>query len=175
MTRPLLLILPCNGCVRLGDYSLCSNWRLIIRDNRDLINAGILRLAAIDSCKPGIVPWGEEHRLRHCDLHPSYTLYYNREPWRLEILVDSVIRDIKELATKHDWIIHYINVKAYKHALREAKRKIGTPPIIDAGPPHPTPLSYRSRRNRGRLRRILIRLAVKSNLLRNNLTPPTTF
>jgi hypothetical protein len=57
---PVLLVLPCNPCVRLGDYSLCPNWRIVLKHVRPLVESGALDLAAVDSCKPGIVLWGEE-------------------------------------------------------------------------------------------------------------------
>ena len=132
--RRVLLVLPCNPCVRLGDYSLCPNWRIVLRSVGDLYEAGLIGLAAIDSCKPGIVEWGEEHRLRHCDLHPGSELYYKKEPWRLEILTREVVRDARSLAERYEWIAYYVNVKAYRHALDEASRALGSPPLISAGP-----------------------------------------
>jgi hypothetical protein len=57
---PVLLVLPCNPCVRLGDYSLCQNWRVVLKHVGLLVQAGVLDLAAVDSCKPGVVLWGEE-------------------------------------------------------------------------------------------------------------------
>ncbi|MCC5990312.1 MAG: hypothetical protein LM558_02210 [Thermosphaera sp.] len=58
-----LLILPYNRCVRLGDYSLCQNWRVVLKHVGFLVESGALDLAAIDSCKPGIVLWGGERSL----------------------------------------------------------------------------------------------------------------
>ncbi len=58
MGSKTLLILPCNRCVRLGDYSLCQNWRIVLKHVGALVRAGSLDLAAVDSCKPGIVLWG---------------------------------------------------------------------------------------------------------------------
>jgi len=148
-----LLILPCNPCVRLGNYMLCSNWRIIWRDIWDLYLSGKLYLAAIDSCKPGIVLWGEEHRLTHCDIQPSSTLYYKREPWRLDILKQAVLQDTRNLLTAYQHIIYYVNVKAYREALDHTAKKL--PNLKSASPPMNTIPSYRSRRNREKLRQLL--------------------
>ncbi len=158
MAASILLILPCNSCVRMGDYSLCQNWRLILSTVGDLVDYGLVDLAAIDSCKPGIVPWGEERRLRWCDLLPSYMLYYKKEPWRLGILFDAVLRDLRELSVRYRWIVYYVNVKAYREVLDRARELLGTPPLVSAGPPDLSPLSFRSRRNREKLRKLLLDL-----------------
>ncbi|MCE4628261.1 MAG: hypothetical protein F7C34_03830 [Desulfurococcales archaeon] len=155
----MLLILPCNRCVRYGDYSLCPNWRIVLQSIGDLVGAGLVSLAAIDTCKPGIVLWGEEEGLRWCDKYPSSEFYYKREPWMLPILKQAVLRDVRELATLYRSIVYYVNVKAYREALRNAEEALGSPPIFNAGPPQANPLSYRSRRNRGKLRRLLIHLS----------------
>jgi hypothetical protein len=57
---PVLLVLPCSKRVGLGDCGLCQNWRAVLRHVGGLARAGALDLASIDSCKPGIVLWGEE-------------------------------------------------------------------------------------------------------------------
>jgi hypothetical protein len=136
-----LLILPCNKCVRLGDYSLCQNWRIVLKHVGALVRAGALDLAAIDSCKPGIVLWGEEHSLRWCDIHPSWDKLYGRDPVRLELLADSVARDLGELSLRYKTIAFYVNVKAYRLALQKASGMVGME-IQDLGPPKPNPLSY---------------------------------
>ncbi|MCE4624624.1 MAG: hypothetical protein F7C35_01995 [Desulfurococcales archaeon] len=162
MVSKVLLVLPCNPCVRLGDYSLCSNWRVVLSTVGDLVEAGAVDMAAIDSCKPGIVPWGEEGAYRHCDIRPTTDLYYRREPWRREILLRSVVEDLKGLLTSYRSIVYYVNVKAYREALDKAAHIIGSPPVISAGPPRVSLPSYRSRRNRERLREILLSLASPS-------------
>lgn len=151
---PVLLVLPCNSCVRLGNYMLCSNWRIVWRSVWDLYLSGLVDLAAIDSCKPGIVLWGEEAGLSWCDIHPGSDLYYKSEPWRLDVLASRVLDDARLLLEGYKHIVYYVNVKAYREALaRAAKRLAGR--MHDAGPPRPSPLSYRSRESRARLRRVL--------------------
>jgi hypothetical protein len=39
---------------------LCRNWRVVLRHVGLLVQAGVLDLAAVDSCKPGVVLRGEE-------------------------------------------------------------------------------------------------------------------
>ncbi|MCE4608999.1 MAG: hypothetical protein F7C36_01285 [Desulfurococcales archaeon] len=154
----ILLILPCNQCVKYGDYSLCPNWRIILRDIWEYVDYGIIDLAAIDSCKPGIVPWGEERDLTWCDIYPSYLLYYHREPWRRGILFNHVYSDLRDLVSRYRYIVYYVNVKAYREVLDKAREKINTDRIIFAGPSRLDPLSYRSRRERAKLRGIIDRL-----------------
>jgi hypothetical protein len=152
---PGLLVLSCNGYVRLGDYMLGRNWRLVYSAVGDLVDAGLLGLAAVDSCKPGLVAWGDEYRLAWCDRSPRWSVY-SREPWRLEALVDALARDLVEEAARRSFIASYVEVKAYRLALREASRRAGVD-LLDLGPPMPTPLSLGSRRNRERLREGLLR------------------
>jgi hypothetical protein len=141
MTRRMLLILPCNGCVRLGDYSLCPNWRVVLKHVRPLVDSGILDLAAVDSCKPGIVLWGEEGGLRWCDRNPRWDRVYGRDPVRLELLAGAVARDLRWLALEYRVIAFYVNVKAYRLALKMASEATGVE-LLDLGPPRPSPLSY---------------------------------
>jgi hypothetical protein len=136
-----LLILPCNRCVRLGDYSLCPNWRIVLKHVGALARAGVIDLAAIDSCKPGIVLWGEEHSLRWCDVNPRWDRLYGRDSTRLELLADSVARDLRELSVRYKAIAYYVNVKAYRLALQKASEITGVE-LLDLGPPKPNPLSY---------------------------------
>ncbi len=135
------MILPCNKCVRLGDYSLCPNWRIVLKHIGALVRAGALDLAAIDSCKPGIVLWGWERELIWCDIHPSWDRLYGRDPVRLELLVDSVARDLRELSLRYKVMAFYVNVKAYRTALKKASETTGVE-LLDLGPPKPNPLSY---------------------------------
>ncbi len=146
----LLLILPCNKCVGMGDYSLCPNWRIILSSIYNYVEYGLLDLAAIDSCKPGIVLWGEEREYMWCDLQPSYLLYYSREKWRLDILKTSVLRDVGKLAPYYKRILYYVNVKAYREALDYAAEHYNDF-LYWVGPSRLSPLSYRSRRERERL------------------------
>ena len=155
---PVLLVLPCNPCVRLGNYMLCPSWRVVWATVWDLVQAGIVSLAAVDSCKPGIVPWGHEASLTWCDTRPDASLYYKRQPWRLEILAPAVERDAAALLQTHKYIVHYINVKAYKHALNKAAQNLDAGRIIDAGPPRPTIPSYRSHKSRSTLRKTILKL-----------------
>ena len=136
-----LLILPCNPCVRLGDYSLCPNWKVVLKHVGALVRAGILDLASIDSCKPGIVLWGEEYRLTWCDISPRWDRLYGRDPVRLELLADSVARDLRELSLRYKATAYYVNVKAYRMALKKASEMTGAE-LADLGPPKPSPLSY---------------------------------
>lgn len=126
------------------------------------MGAGLVSLAAIDTCKPGIVLWGDEEELRWCDKYPSSELYYKREPWMLPILKQAVLRDMRELAARYHSIVYYVNVKAYREALKNSETVLGSPPIFDAGPPQANPLSYRSSRNRDKLRRLLLDLSSDS-------------
>jgi hypothetical protein len=142
----------------MGDYSLCENWKIIIKTLNDLIMSNILELAAIDSCKPGIVIHGLEKNLRWCDMHPSYLLYYHREPWRRNILYKAVLEDIRSLLPYYKYIVYYVNVKAYREALDSVRKKLATNKLVNAGPPNLSPLSYRSRKNRMKLRKIILEL-----------------
>jgi hypothetical protein len=137
----VLLILPCNPCVRLGDYSLCPNWRAVLKHVRPLVESGALDLAAVDSCKPGIVLWGEEGGLRWCDRNPRWDRLYGRDPVRLELLAEAVARDLRWLALRYRVVAFYVNVKAYRLALKMASEATGVE-LADLGPPRPSPLSY---------------------------------
>ncbi len=141
MTRRMLLILPCNGCVRLGDYSLCPNWRIVLKHVGHLVHSGILDLAAVDSCKPGVVLWGEERDLRWCDRNPRWDRGYAGDPVKLELLVWAVARDLRWLALEYSVIAFYVNVKAYRLALQKASEITGVK-LVDLGPPKLNPLSY---------------------------------
>jgi len=141
MVKKALLILPCNSCVRFGDYSLCPNWRIVLKHVGHFVSAGILDLAAIDSCKPGLVLWGGEDKLRWCDRNPRWDLLYGRDPLRLQLLIESVVADLKELAVRYDVVASYVNVKAYRLALRTAAEIVGVR-LLDLGPPKLNPLSY---------------------------------
>ena len=141
MTRKMLLILPCNGCVKLGDYSLCPNWRVVLKHIRPLVESGVLDLAAVDSCKPGIVLWGEEGGLRWCDRSPRWDRGYGRDPVRLELLAQAVAWDLRRLALEYRVIAFYVNVKAYRLALQKASEITGVE-LLDLGPPKLSPLSY---------------------------------
>jgi hypothetical protein len=141
MTRRMLLILPCNKCVRLGDYSLCPNWRVVLKHVRPLVESGALDLAAVDSCKPGIVLWGEEGGLRWCDRSPRWDRGYGRDPVRLELLAQAVAWDLRRLVLEYEIIAFYVNVKAYRLALQKASEITGVE-LLDLGPPKLNPLSY---------------------------------
>jgi hypothetical protein len=141
MTRRMLLILPCNKCVRLGDYSLCPNWRVVLKHVRPLVESGALDLAAVDSCKPGIVLWGEEGSLRWCDRSPRWDRGYGRDPVRLELLAWAVAWDLRWLVLEYEIIAFYVNVKAYRLALQKASEITGVK-LVDLGPPKLNPLSY---------------------------------
>ncbi len=152
-----LLVLSCNGGVRLGSYMLGRNWRLVYDYVWDLVEAGLLRLAAVDSCKPGLVYWGEESSLSWCDLSPRWDSLYSKNPWRLEALVRALSRDLQAASTAHSFIASYVEVKAYRLALSTASKAAGVE-IVDLGPPRTSPLSLASRRNRSALRLSLARL-----------------
>jgi hypothetical protein len=141
MVSRLLLILPCNKCVRLGDYSLCQNWRVVLKHVRLFVESKVLDLAAVDSCKPGIVLWGEERDLRWCDIHPSWDKLYVKDPVRLELLTNNVARDLREFSVTYKTIAYYVNVKAYRLALQKASEITGVK-LVDFGPPKLSPLSY---------------------------------
>jgi hypothetical protein len=141
LTGRALLILPCNKCVRLGDYSLCPNWRVVLKHAGSLVESGALDLAAVDSCKPGIVLWGEEGDLRWCDRNPRWDRVYGRDPVRLELLAGAVARDLRWLAVEYRLLAFYVNVKAYRLALKMASEAAGVE-LLDLGPPRPSPLSY---------------------------------
>ncbi len=141
MTRRMLIILPCNKCVRLGDYSLCPNWRVVLKHVRPLVESGALDLAAVDSCKPGIVLWGEEGGLRWCDRSPRWDRGYGRDLVRLELLAWAVAWDLRWLVLEYEIIAFYVNVKAYRLALQKASEITGVE-LLDLGPPKLSPLSY---------------------------------
>ncbi len=154
LDRRILLLLPCNGGVRYGDYMLGGNWRIVYRYLRDLVDSGVVALASVDSCKPGVVLRGEEHNYIWCDIRPYWDRLYSRQPWRLELLIQAVLNDLKELSIKYTDIIYYINVKSYKIAVREAVSRLKIN-AVDAGPPIFSPLSFRAKRNLQRLRNII--------------------
>jgi hypothetical protein len=153
---PVLLVLPCNPCVRLGDYSLCPNWRVVLKHVRPMVESGALDLATVDSCKPGIVLWGEEGDLRWCDRNPRWDRLYARDPVRLELLANNVARDLRELSVRYKTMAFYVNVKAYRLALKMASEATGVE-LADLGPPRLSPLSYNkhARELPGRLERLL--------------------
>ncbi|MEM1927516.1 MAG: hypothetical protein QXS85_02090 [Acidilobaceae archaeon] len=155
--RRVLLLLPCNKCVRLGDYALCDSWRRVLASVGDLVSAGLLELAAIDSCKPGVVVYGEELSYSWCDIEPYWGRTYGGDGSRFEILVDAIARDLRELSLEYRAIVAYLNVKAYKLAVLEASRRTGVT-VFDLSPPRMSPLSFRSRRSLERLRASLLEL-----------------
>jgi len=152
----ILLVLPCNGCVRLGDYMLCSGWGMVWRWVWDLVLSGLVGLAAVDSCKPGLVYWGEELGLSWCDLNPRWS-YYRVRPWRLEALSRALEGDLLEASTRYKAIAYYVDVKAYRIALARASRRLLEAGfrVVDAGPEPPTVLGFRSRKSLSRLRAVL--------------------
>lgn len=156
--KRVLLLLPCNRCVRLGDYSLCDGWRRVKDHIGDLVSAGLVDLGAVDSCKPGVVLHGEEIRYSWCDVAPYWDRIYARDLKRLEVLVEALTRDLKELSLRYTAIAAYINVKAYRLAVLEASRRSGIH-VVDLSPPLMSPLSFRSRSNLEGLRRELLELA----------------
>ena len=136
---------------------LGRNWKLVYDYIWDLVEAGRVHLAAVDSCKPGLVYWGSEGGFRWCDVNPRWGSLYSRDPWRLEVLARALEGDLKEAWARFGLIASYVEVKAYRLALRMASRASGVE-VLDLGPPMPTPLSVSSRANRARLRRALIEL-----------------
>ncbi len=77
------------------------------------------------------------------------------------MLASRVLDDARRLLEEYKHIVYYVNVKTYREALaRAAERLAGR--LHDAGPPRLSPLSYRSRDSRARLRRVLQRLASSS-------------
>jgi hypothetical protein len=79
--------------------------------------------------------------LRWCDVSPRWDRLYGRDPARLELLTDSVARDLRWLSTRYKTIAFYVNVKAYRLALETASKKTGLE-LLDLGPPKPNPISY---------------------------------
>jgi hypothetical protein len=147
--------------VRLGDYSLCDNWRVVLRYIGDLVSSGHVTLAAVDSCKPGIVLWGEERRLTWCDRSPRWDKTYGRDSARLELLTETVRWDLVELLARFKPLVYYVNVKAYHQALLGASRRLGLlegRDYLDLTPGY-NPLAYRSSRNLGRLRETILMYA----------------
>lgn len=136
---------------------LSRNWKLVYDYIWDLVDAGKVYLAAVDSCKPGIVYWGSEGDFRWCDVNPRWDTLYSKDPWRLEVLVRALEKDLKEAWTVFGLIASYVEVKAYRVALSRASKASGVK-VLHLGPPKPTPLSLSSRVNRARLRRALIEL-----------------
>ena len=105
------------------------------------MESGALDLAAVDSCKPGIVLWGEEGGLRWCDRSPRWDRGYGRDPVRLELLAWAVAWDLRWLVLEYEIIAFYVNVKAYRLALQKASEITGVE-LLDLGPPKLNPLSY---------------------------------
>jgi len=103
-----------------------------------LVGAGALDLASIDSCKPGVVLWGEEGDLRWCGRSPRWDRVYGGDPARLELLARAVARDLMWLALEYRVVAFYVNVKAYRLALKKASEMTGVE-LVDLGPPSPTP------------------------------------
>ena len=154
MGARVLLVLPCNRWVRLGDYGLGDGWRLVYRWLRDYVDSGLVDLAAVDSCKPGLVYRGEEGGLRWCDTLPYWDRLYSREPYRLSLLISSLRDDLASAASRYMAIAYYVNVKAYREALEAASKSLGIR-LYNAGPPSLSPLSFRSRRSLSRLRSLV--------------------
>lgn len=138
--RRVLLILPCNQCIRLGDFSVCSTWRRVIRSVGDLIAAGVVELAAMEICKPGILIHGEERWYTACNIYPSWERF-KRSPYLLDVLVDGVARDLRWLAARYDAIAYYINVKAFRIAIERASREVGVE-VVDLGPPEANLIAF---------------------------------
>ena len=101
--------------------------------------------------------WGEEGRLRWCNVYPSSELYYRREPWRREILYRHVLEDLGELSRLYGRIVYYVNMKAYREALRRASRRLPRNVCRDGASRNSVPL-YNSRVQRARLRDTLLSL-----------------
>ncbi len=120
---------------------MCPNWRVVLKHVRPLVESGALDLAAVDSCKPGIVLWGEEGGLRWCDRSPRWDRGYGRDPVRLELLAWAVAWDLRWLVLEYEIIAFYVNVKAYRLALQKASEITGVE-LLDLGPPKLSPLSY---------------------------------
>ncbi|MEB3860352.1 MAG: hypothetical protein LRS43_03985 [Desulfurococcales archaeon] len=166
MDARILLILPCNGGVRFGDYGLGSNWRIVYSWLSDYIGSGLVELAAVDSCKPGLVYRGEEYKYRGCDTIPYWDRLYSKDPHRFHMLVEGLRRDIAEAALKYRAIVSYVNVKAYRLALEEASKLAGVP-LVNAGPSLLSPLSFRSKSSLRKLRQVvegLSRQATRSSV-----------
>lgn len=150
------LLLPCSGTLRLRDYSLSRTWRVVLGDNWDLVSSGLVEVYAVDSCKPGLVQWGDEYRFSWCDLKP-YWDYYRVRPWRFDALVEGLRRDLRELAARQPRaIVTYIHVKAYRLALDKALGELPWPPVVRVDPDRSTVLGFMSRRSRERLRSALL-------------------
>ncbi|MCE4612817.1 MAG: hypothetical protein F7C07_03165 [Desulfurococcales archaeon] len=154
MAVRILLVLPCNRWVRLGNYGLGDGWRLVYKWLRDYVDSGLVDLAAVDSCKPGLVYWGEEDKLRWCDTLPYWDRLYSKDPFRLSLLVEALKGDLSSALPKYSAIAYYVNVRAYRVALEEASKSLGIW-LYDAGPPSLSPLSFRSRQNLSRLRNLI--------------------
>ncbi len=73
-------------------------------------------------------------------------------------MFNHVYSDLRDLVSRYRYIVYYVNVKAYREVLDKAREKINTDRIIFAGPSRLDPLSYRSRRERAKLRGIIDRL-----------------
>ncbi len=160
----ILLLLPCNGGVRLGDYNLGDNWRIVKRWIWDLTGSGIVDVAAVDSCKPGIVYEGEEHDYIWCDIRPLWHELYARQSWRMKRLIEGVKRDLAEAATRYRAIAAYLNVRAYRMAIEAASKSIGVR-VHFLGPERLSPLSFRSHRSLEALREGLEKLAASTRTL----------
>lgn len=157
MAGKVLLILPCNPCVRLGDYSLCDNWRMVVRYLWDLVLAGKVVLAAVDSCKPGIVERGSERELVWCDRRPYWGRLYDGDSVTLDILTRAVTEDMRWLKARYDMLVYYVNVRAYHKALLEASKTLGLRQGVDYLDLTPgyNPLRYRKRENLRKLRIVI--------------------
>ncbi|MEM1846697.1 MAG: hypothetical protein QXN05_03470 [Acidilobaceae archaeon] len=155
--RRVLLLLPCNQCVRLGDYSLCDGWKIVKAYVGDLVSAGLVNLGAVDSCKPGVVLHGDELKYSWCDIAPYWDKVYSKDLERLEVLIEALAKDLKELSLRYTAIATYINVKAYRIAVLEASKRSNVS-ITDLSPSLMSPLSFRSKKNLEKLRRALLEL-----------------
>ena len=146
----LLLILPCNGGAFHGDYSLASGWKLIKKSLARFISEGIVDLAAIDCINnAGIVLEGEEkYVVKGGDKYPSWQ-YFKKNPEEIDLLAKKVASQLPILKSRYDYIVAYVNVKAYRLALEKASNLSNVPVhFINL---RFSPLSFRSLKNRSDL------------------------
>lgn len=122
--RKILLILPCATTSILGDFRLSRTWRYIMKNVTPYKK--YITLAAVE-CIPdennepfGILVEGEFHKTKGKSMYPGW-VGYSKQPERLEKLKRKVLEKLQNLRKEYDYLIAYVNVKAYRMALEYAK------------------------------------------------------
>ena len=123
----VLLILPCNGMARVGDYRLGRGWRAVLKAIRPWRERGVVELAAVECIDMlGLVHEDEAYLVKGKEEYPAWS-DFRRSPEKLLMLKEAVKKRLRELAPRYDYIVAHVNVRAYYLALKEASEELGIP------------------------------------------------